>query len=544
MAQGWTIDSLANTITFNEAPANGAAIVVQEYPAAAFNATDLWAFSAWNPGYGYPKEVEFFSDRLVWACTMTQPQTLFMSKTSDYTNHGRSVPGEDSDAIVVTINARQVNAIQELIPLDALIVMTTSAEWKLTTGADEIVAPGKVGFVPQSYYGSSDLQAQVIGDTALFVQGRGYILRDLGFQFTRDGYTGNDLTIYSNHLVENRQIVDTAFQQVPYSVVWMVTDDGKLLSVTYMREQEVVGWALHETMGRFVTCCTIPEGDHNALYVGVEREVGGVTRRFVERLDPRVLEDQRDAFFVDSGLTFDGRGMPGTVTLTGGTSWSEDEVLTATFSEPTWVGTSDVGDYVDLFVDGVKFQVAVVGYVSPTVVQVQGVGSVPVAFRGVAIGSWDLLRGTITGLEHLEGVEVSILADASVQNRQVVMGGAVNIDYPSAVVHVGMPYRSLAEALDVNVAGQETVRSRPKLITELGMLVKDTRGMRAGPDEDHLDDVKMPWDESDELIPLYTGLLELPIDQSWNKDARFVVVQDDPLPATLLGVIPKVGAGG
>jgi len=544
MTQGWSVDIVADTITFFQPPANGAAIVVSRFGSAGFNATDLWSYAAWNPGFGYPGEVEFFADRLVWACSPTQPQTLWFSRTANYANHGKTTPLLDTDSITITYNGRQVNAIRELVPLASLMIMTTSAEIKLTTGGDEVVAPGKVGFSLQSYYGSGRLSAQVVGDQVLYMQGRGFTLRDLGFQFTKDGYAGNDLTVYASHLVEGFTIVDTAFQQVPYSALHLVRSDGKLLTVTYLREQEVVGWALHETDGKIFTVCTIPMGNENAVYYGVERTINGVTRRYIERLSQRTIADVRDAFFVDCGLTFDGRAQAGVQTLTGGTTWEEDEVLRLTSSVPVWVGVSDQGDYVRGFVDGESVDLLVLDYVSSTQVDVQSVGTVPVALRG-AFASWDLMRSTIVGAGHLEGKTVAVLGDGSRQSRKVVLGGSFELDVPCAVVQFGLPYRSLIETLDINVPGGETVRDRPKLITRLGILVKDTRGLRAGPDENTLDDVKLEWseEEGDPTIPLETGLFEYTISATWDKNGRVVVVQDDPLPATVLGIIPRVEVG-
>lgn len=543
MAQGWDVDVPGSKIDFYEAPPVGVGnVVVRRFGSSGYNATDLWAFSAWNPGFGYPGEVEFYSDRLIFACTVAQPQTLFMSKAADYSNHGRTTPSLDSDGIVATINARQVNPIRELVPMDDLIILTASAEIKLTTGADEVVAPGKIGFSFQSYFGSSRLAANVVGDTVLLLQARGFVLRDLGFQFTKDGYTGNDLSVYAAHLLEGFTVVDTAFQQVPYSCLWMVRSDGALISVTYLREQEVVGWALHTTEGKYKTVATIPKGNENAVYFGIERMIGGHPRRYLEKLVPRYIEDVRDAFFVDSGLTYDGRGHAGVQTLSGGTAWTEDETLTLTVSgiPSLWVGATDVGDIVRGYdADGLSVELLVTGFVSATVVQVSSVGTVPVSLRG-AFASWDLGRSTLSGLDHLEGKTVAVLADGSVQKQKVVVGGSIELDLPSYIAHVGLPYRAVGETLDINSPGNETIRDRKKIIPKVGFMVRNTRGLKAGPDEARLEDVKTEWNESDEVIPLLTGLAEYDIPCDIDANARVVFVQDDPLPAEVLGIIPRV----
>jgi hypothetical protein len=559
MPQGWVVDRAADTITFDEAPALAAVISVTETGNTGYNATDVWAFGAWNPGFGYPSEVEFFADRLVLARTRLQPQTLWFSKSGNYVDFGKSVPLIDDDAINATINARQVNAITDLVPLKELVVMTASAEWKLTTGDGGVVAPGKVGFNPETYYGTAGLSAQVIGRTAVFVQGRGNIVRDMSFQFTEDGYAGNDLTIYANHFVEDYTLVDLAFQQAPYSCVWIVRSDGKLLSLTYVREQEVVGWALHETNGVFESVCTVPEGTTNAVYVTVRRTIGGVERVNVERLAARSLFDQRDAFFVDSGLTYDGRNLAGTMRLTGGVDWDDDEALTMTASVARWVGATDVGDQVRFIIPAVlddygdvetperTLRVEIIAYVSPTEVTVRALRDVEPAFRNVffASGRWELLRDTMSGLGHLEGGTVSVLADGNVQGSKVVTGGAIELDNPAAVVHVGLRYRSYIESLDLNAPGAETIRERPKLISNVALIVKDTRGCKSGPSLRELYDFKMrEFEEYEAPIGLFSGVMDVNVSGTYDKNGRFVVVQTDPLPVTILSLIPNVTVTG
>ncbi|HJU39048.1 MAG TPA: hypothetical protein VJ724_05695, partial [Tahibacter sp.] len=236
MAQGWDTDSVADTITFYQPPANAAAIVVTQYASTTFRATPVWAFGAWSDALGWPSEVEYLSDRLVFAGSPSQPAAMWMTRIGDYTNFGKSVPVADDDAITVTLNARNVNQIREIVPLDNPLIMTSAAEWRLTAGQDDVLTPSTVGFKPQTYNGIGSLPAVVVGNVALYVQDRGFVVRDLAYQFDVDGYTGNNVTVFSAHLVEGYQLVDLTFQQVPYSIVWFVRDDGTLLSMTYVRE--------------------------------------------------------------------------------------------------------------------------------------------------------------------------------------------------------------------------------------------------------------------------------------------------------------------
>jgi len=194
MAQGWSIDPTADKIKFIEAPPAPSGspppatnINVKELPSGGFGGTDVWALGAWCPAFGYPSVVEFFADRLFFANTPTDPQLTHASNTGDYYNFGRSSPIVDSDAFSFAINARQVNAVKELVPLDSLVLLTTGGEWKTSGGQDDVLTPTTIAFKPQSYNGAANMPALVIGNSGLYVQNRGYIVRDISYQFDVDG---------------------------------------------------------------------------------------------------------------------------------------------------------------------------------------------------------------------------------------------------------------------------------------------------------------------------------------------------------------------
>ena len=545
MAQGWTVNPTADTITFYEAPPSGTNnIVVREYANGAAGATDVFALSAWNPGFGWPQEAEFFADRLVFARTYTQPQAAWFSQVGDYSNFGRSTPLVDSDAITATLNARQVNAIEELVPLDKLIVLTSGGEWKTSGGQDDVLTPETLAWKPQSYWGSSKLPALVIGNTALFTQARGYIVRDIGYQFESDGYTGSDLTIFSSHLVIGYTLTDWDFQTIPYSAVWMVRSDGKALTCTYMKEQGVNGWAPHSTLGSFESVCTVPEGNEDFTYFIVRRTINGVQKRYVERLNTRLFANQRDWFFVDCGLTYDGRNATATTITLTGTGWTDDDELTATASASLFVGTSDEGDWIVFDYEGDPLRMVITDYVSATVVKVRPVRNVPAEWQVVATTNWAIGRDSISGLSHLEGETVAILADAFVQESREVVSGAIMLDNPAVVVHVGLPYTSTFETLSVNAPGGETIRSRAKIIKKVNLLVEQGRNIKIGPSADRLEEYESRDNEDPQAPPSgIDGMVEVYTSSEWNENGRVTVVQDQPLALSIVGIIPEVDLG-
>lgn len=546
MSQGWVIDAAADTITFHVAPPTGSNnIGVQEFAVpASGGSTDVFSLSAWGTRFGYPAEVEFFGGRLAFASTTDQPQTVWMSKVGNYIDFGKTIPSVDDDAITATINARQVNRIKELVPLAELILMTTGGEWKTTGGQDEVLTPTTVGFKPQSYHGSAELPALVIGTSALFVQNRGYVVRDIGYSFESDGYSGNDLTVFASHLTEGKPIVDWAYQQIPYSVVWAVRDDGVLLALTYMRDQSVVAWTPMDVDGLVESVTVIPEGGEDSVYVSVRRTVGGQEKRYIERLSSRLVTDVREGKFLDSHLTYDGRNKTATTMTATGAAWTVGQAITLTASAAAFA----VGDLDDVIVlgygAGVNARLRITTFTSATVVQAQVVTPIPTSLRGVATTDWGFARDTLSGLSHLNGRTVGVLADGFVQDDKVVTAGSITLDEPGVLVHAGLRYASDLETLEINVPGGATTRLQNKLIKRLGIIVQDTRGIMAGPDFDKLEEWEPRTAEPTTAPPdVQNGCLQVWITGSWAEKGRVCIRQADPLPMSILGVIPDVTMG-
>lgn len=548
--QGWQINATLDQIVFNEPPVAGVNnIVVNEYASGSAGATDVWALAAWSETRGWPQEVEFFASRLVFARTERNPQTAWFSQVDDYSNFGRSVPMEDSDAITATLNARQVNAIEELVPLDKLLLLTTGGEWKTTGGQDDILTPTKLAWKPQTYWGASKLPALVIGNTALFTQARGYIVRDIGYQYESDGYTGNDLTIFASHLVIGHQILDWTYQTIPNSAVWMVREDGIAMTCTYMREQEVNGWAPHETLGYFESVCNVSEGNEDFVYFIVRRKINGANKRYVERLNTRLFAHAREWFFVDCGLTYDGRNIAGTtmtLTLGSATGWTSEDELTLAASASVFTGASDVGDWVVFGYEGDNpLRMVITEFLTTSVVKVRPLRDVPVEWRSVGTADWAFGRDSISGLGHLEGESVAILADAMVMGQRVVAGGSITLDNPATVVHVGLPYVADFETLEVTVPGSETVATRKKVIPTVSLLLGPSRNIKTGPSFDRLEeyDARDSGDSMQGAPPDIEGVVDVHPVKSWDQSGRVAVRQDQPLALSILGVVPSVEFG-
>lgn len=546
--QGWTVDPTADTITFYKPVINDVEIVVNEFTPGSRNGTSLFAIGSWCPEYGYPSNVEFFGDRLWFAGTPTDPQTAWSSQTGDYVNFGRTVPTVDTDAVTITINARKINAIVDLLPLESLIVLTIDGEWKLTEDTKGNVSPG-VGFKPQSFTGSGSVEGIIAGDSALIVSEQGQRAYDLAYRFESDKFKPQEISTFADHLFEGYTFIRMDWAPAPGKVVWFVRADGKLVGCTYMPAMEVIGWHQHDTGGtatgddidEIIDIACVPGSVETMTHMLVKRVVNGVTRTYIEEFAEEFVDDDRDWFYVDCGLTFDGRDFGVTGTLTDGTTWAAGVAITLTADDIFDV--DDVGDKYRLFgADGESVVVLVTAFIDTSNLTVVPETAVPASLQDVAADSFDYAPNRLEGFDHLEGREVAILADAVVQTRKTVVDGGFDLDEPAFVVQAGLPYRAHATTLELNIAGGEPIRDMTKLVGSAAMLVRKTRGLRVGSNMDYLETVRdEEFLEADQgSAEAITGLCKVDISSAWGiNNGRIHIVSDDPLPAEILSVTPK-----
>lgn len=528
---------------------------VQELPGnmvGAGNATYKWAHYAWNADAGYPGTVVYFQQRLMFAGSRSQPQTIWTSRSGDYKDFGTSNPTVDDDAITYTYAGRQLNQIRHLIDVGSLVALTSGGEYKVNGNQQGTLTPSAFQFSSQGQNGASHVQPIAISNVALFIQQKGGAVRDLAYSFDVDGFQGSDLTILANHFFTGYQITDWAFSITPMSIVWCARNDGALLGLTYMRDQQVAAWHLHPGAGKYESLCSIAEDTEDALYCVVNRTINGQQRRYIERMQSRQYTDMDDAFFVDCGLTYDGRNRDTskTMKLTGGSGdWPYDEEMTLTVAGASYFTGGDIGSEIHFpyFEDDAnKFlKLPIRAVLDGNQATVTSNRNVPVQLRDVPVNNWSMARATFTGLSHLEDQAVSILSDANVEPQKVVTGGSITLEKAGSVVHAGLPIAAIIETLDVNLNGNETLLDKKKLFTSASLLVNESRGVFAATPGCEFYEYAQRDDEFyDEPVDPKTGTIELQLDANWGKNGRLIVKQDDPLPMTILAVIPRVTVGG
>ena len=415
-----------------------------------------------------PSVVTFFEQRLVFAGTNNNPQTIWFSKSADYLNF--TVGTLADDALIYTIAANQVNAIRFLSATRILVLGTSGGEYVLTTTNDGPVTPTTTQIRKYSNYGSAPVQPVQVADVTLFLQRGNKKVREFRYvgEVDTSGYQAPDMTILAEHITEGG-ITEFAYQQEPDSVIWAVRADGTLLGMTYRRDEQVVAWHKHVIGGEFSggqavveSIATLPNDDaEDELYMVVKRTIDGQTKRYIERLNVFEFGDQTtSAYFVDSGLSYSG----GAIT-------------------------------------------------------------------------------SLSGLWHLPGETVSVLANGASHPDRTVSNGAISLAFSATSASIGYGYTSEMRTLRLEAGSSDgTSQGKPKRIHAITLRLYRTVGLEVGPasadvDRIYFRDSSMSMDTA---VPLFTGDKTVEFPGGFEDDDRIYVRQTQPLPLTVLALYPRL----
>jgi len=450
----------ATVVTATVQTDDGGISVLPHNTVGSSNATKRWSLGAFGGDQGFPKAVAFYEQRLYFAGTTGQPQTIFGSVSADFENN---TPGtNDDDALNFTIASDQVNVIKHILPARFLQILTTSAEFTLSGGTgSQPVTPTNVNILRETTFGTSDVRPLRAGNSTILIQKGQEKVKEITFNLDTDGLLGIDLSILADHITRNG-VSDMVWQQEPELILWFVHTDGRLIGLTYDRANNAVGWHTHPLggSGTVESITSIPEGSEDTVYMSVKRTINGATVRHIEYMKPIYFGDNvEDAYYVDGGLTYSGSATT-----------------------------------------------------------------------------------TISGINHLEGEVLTVLADGSSHPNKTVTNGKITLDRSSSKVHLGYGYTSLLETLRIE-AGAEDGVSQGKIKRIHGVTVRflETVGAEVGPDTANLD--RIPFRSSanamNQATPLFTGDKEIFFPSGYDNDSRVVVRQTQPLPMTILAVIRR-----
>lgn len=413
-------------------------------------------------GGDYPGAVTYYEQRRCFGGTPIRPQMLWMTRPGTETDMSYTIPVQDDNRIKFRISAQRVSLVKHLCPLSQLLVLTESSIFRVSPQNSDAITPSSVSVKPQvNSVGASDVTPILVGSNLVFTEARSGHVMELGYEWSRGGFTCGDVSVMAPHFFEKARAVDSAYMASPDPIIWYALSDGTLLGLTYMPEQQVAAFHRHDTAGgAFESVCCVAEGNEDALYAVVRRTVNGSTVRYIERMRETVYDSLENCFFVDSGATYEG---PETRTL--------------------------------------------------------------------------------SGLNHLEGCEVAVLADGAVLPRETVKDGKIEIEVPAEKIQVGLPITSELKTLPLAVGIQDGSmgRGHTKNINQVWLQVYQSSGIFVGPSFDDLVEIKQRFQEPYGTAPEpISDQVDAVLPGRWTDTGQICLRQEDPLPLMIVGICAEL----
>ena len=578
--QGWLTTDVGRQIHFNGGYAvitarTNSTVAVATITTAFTNTNSVtaWYLGAFSDTTGFPSCVTFFEQRLVFAATLSNPQTVYFSKSGDYENMDANIAGTvaDDDAIIYTIASNQVNAIRFMSATRTLIIGTAGGEFAVSGGGDDSsVTPTNILIKKQTNNGGANVDAVAVGNATLFLQRAKRKIRELAYNFDVDGYSSPDLTILAEH-VTSGGITQMAFQGEPLSILWCVRGDGELAALTYQREQEVVAWHRHIFGGRFGDA-TITVTDYANIADGsrlVLTKSDGTTTTFTSATSSTtgkfhtVTSNNQTATnlktLIDADSDFTATVSSNVVTITETSPSSTGFLTIKSVDDTTRLTKTDQGKSVCESVaviptDDSEYQIWVIikrtvngstrRYVEYlNVFDFDETDNTSFNFLDSALSYSGTAATTFTGLDHLEGQTVAILADGATHPDKPVSSGSVVLDRSATNVKMGLAYHSILKTMRIDAGSQDgTSQGKTKRIYEITARLYQSVGVEVGPDLSNME--RIPFRTSanpmDEGIPVFTGDKEVEFRGNYDTDGYILVRQTQPLPFTILSLYPRL----
>jgi len=221
---------------------------------------------SWSAKRGYPAAVSFHENRLVFAGTIAEPDTIFMSQIGEYFNFNVGT-AQDNEAIQLTAATGDVHEIRHLVSSRDLQVFAGTGELYVPTYLNQAITPTNAQIREQTPYGCSFAQPALIDGATIFVQDSGRIVREYLFTDAEDAYASTSISTIASHLINNPRwmaVAHSGFEQAD-SYAMIVMDDGDAAVFTSNRAEKRASWTSFTTNGRFDSCVAI--GDR--LFVNI-----------------------------------------------------------------------------------------------------------------------------------------------------------------------------------------------------------------------------------------------------------------------------------
>lgn len=539
----------------------------------ATGATLDWALGLFSDTDG-PRAVQFHDGRLWYAGTRMSPDVIVGSVSDDYDNFDRgtnfgSTPtiGEDDKAIVRRVQGKRLQTVLWIASMsNYLIIGSAGGEFRMFASDNGVMTPTNTVVRSATTRGSAYLNPIQTDSQILFTHQSKREFFELKYDVVKDNFSSRNLLLLGEDIPDIDVnglggLLRSTFQETPDRTVWLVHGDGSLVSLTYEPDQKVVAAAIHrvgtDVVVEDVVSVINPDNKLQELWFLATYDSSTYVCYMAAPYRPTlprqgVTVRQRmaaldQAHYVDVGLRLDSPKLitgftktnPVIITCPSHGFSNGDVIRHRVPQEPNEL------DMLSATISGVSTDAYTLTGVDGT-----GWGDLTVV-NNQATTNWNapLARKevtTVSGLTHLAGREVAVLADGKVHPRKTVSGGgSITLEWPASIVSVGLPYKFLGETerfvggtrLGANL-GQHAG------INQVVVYVLNSVGGKVAVGDGTVlplhDLITMQADQlMDRATPLFTGPVEVDVDQDWSTEPSVYFESDDPLPLTVLAIAPR-----
>lgn len=263
----------------------------------------LESFNYFNGADKYPAVCGQYNQRLVLGATNEKVNSLWLSAVSEFETFSNTPLFKANESIERKFSSGNNNKIQHLSTLDDLLCFTEGRIWRVNgTSNDNLEA------LIESSVGAASPRPILSRKSLMFVESNGSTVSDFIYKDSVSGYDGDVLDILVKNLFLGFEVKDISFQDSPNGLLYALRSDGKMPTMTYLKNQDVYAWTIQETSGDYESIVSIDKNVFDETYYIVKRTVDGVVKRFVETFQTELdeVEDIKDEWRLDSALLYEG----------------------------------------------------------------------------------------------------------------------------------------------------------------------------------------------------------------------------------------------
>jgi len=556
---------------------------------AATGAVTDWRLGAWSDTSGWPTCVTFYQDRLFFANSSTQPNTVWGSKSGDFENFAASATDgavTDDNALVFTLATDRVNAIRWMYSGKQLQLGTSDGPFLMSSGGDNLaLTPTNVTVNRESADGVASMQPIGASKATVYTDRNLRRIRELTYKYEIDGYKSPDLTLIAEHIIGGTTIKSINYARSPNSLIWTLLADGGLRCLTYQRDEDVVAWHRHIPGGTSGSC-TITVADYaniatNAKVVLTKSDGAIVTftcqgagtgspatnKFFHNESNNTTADNIYTAINAHADFTV---ANPGAAIVTvKETARAGSDPLTITTSDTTRLAVTSQGialvksiaviptpdeteDQLYMIVErtingATKHYVEFLEEVFDTA---QGRTVSEAFFVDSGLTYSGTAANSVSGLGHLEGETVQVLVNGATHPNRTVASGAISLASSGTKIHVGLAYKAKLTTLDPHIVTEEgSSLGKVRRIERVTVRVVDTYNLKISANTNVLEELdfrdtgsleSVPFREGSQAmdaITLFTGDKRVLISHIPDRNFTLTVQHDQAQPCTVLAIM-------